>query len=201
MCSFIWLGVSSLRGMLGRTRWASSNPSRQEIQWTGATELKTPRGCSEQGLEQNNSRTVKIKRQKGSHAFFSGSQCNLSVKGMAVWSCVCTPLETAPCHSRRAMPSSHQVHPPSATENYLVITGWCYSLPSEEFFIVMAASAHTKWHFLLFPWSLFCAAGNQTLNLIIICILLDTVASLIYLTMAPFPFLLLHSPPKRKGDS
>lgn len=48
---------------------------------------------------------------------------------------------------------------------------------------------------------LLCAIEDQTLNLIIICILLDIVASLVYLTMAPFPFLLLHSPSKRKGDS
>lgn len=200
-CSLAWLWVSSLRCVLGRTRWPSSNPSRQEIQQTGATELKTPRDCSEQGLEQNKTRTIEIKRQKGSRAFFSGSQCNPSLKGMTVWSCVCTPLETAPCHSRRAVPSSHQVHPPSAIGNYLVLTGWCCSLPSQELLIVMAVSAHRKWHFLLFLWSLLCAMENQTLTVIIICFVLHTVASLIYLTLAPFPFLLLHSPPKRKGDS
>lgn len=37
--------------------------------------------------------------------------------------CVCTSLGTATCHSKRSMPSSHQVHPPSAIRNYPVITG------------------------------------------------------------------------------
>lgn len=86
---------------------------------------KPPRDCSEQAVGQNRTRTIEINREKKESCWSlsSGGQCSPSLKGVTVQSCVYTPLETAACHAKRAMPSSHQVHPASAIRNYPVITG------------------------------------------------------------------------------
>lgn len=194
--------VTSLRCVLWRTRWLfHAQQAGDTGPWTGATEGKKLPGTAMNRLcdrtEQEQLKLIDEKKES-CWSLSTGGQWNPSLKGVTVQSCVCTPLEMATCHAKRAMPSSLWVHAPSAIRNYPVITGWCCSLPLGEFLIVIAVSALRKWCFLLFLCSLPCAIGIERKPQIFCWILLDTVASLVYLTIALFPSLLFHCPLKKE---
>lgn len=67
--------VTSLRCLLWRTGWCSSNPSRQEIHGNELVPQKkeTPRDCNEQAVGQNRTRTIEINREKRIHGGLSAA--------------------------------------------------------------------------------------------------------------------------------